>query len=79
MNLSYSKESNDKFLKRILKERFNSIPNIKHLEDDYAKFKITVTSISDELTNSIIKKLKEMEASPLFFCLILEKAQIFLH
>lgn len=63
MNLSYSKESNDKFLKRILKERFNSIPNIKHLEDDYAKFKITVTSISDELTNSIIKKFDNLSCN----------------
>lgn len=63
MNLSYSKESNDKFLKRILKERFNSIPNIKHLEDDYAKFKITVTSISDELTSSIIKKFDNLSCN----------------
>ena len=63
MNLSYSKVSNDKFLKRILKERFNSIPNIKPLENDYAKFKITVTSISDELTNSIIKKFDNLSCN----------------
>lgn len=60
MNSSYSKESNDKFLKRILYGKFKRINGFEILNNDYKNFNITITSIPKELTNAIINKFDNL-------------------